>query len=67
VEIVSDIGALGFDLQHHSEGEIVRAVTMLRTVNPDMFDWLVRMLELPQAAVAVDPSATDPGTPSTRG
>lgn len=44
-EIVSDIGSLGFDLQHHSDTEIAAAVAFLRRqVNPEMFDWLVKVL-----------------------
>lgn len=45
LDIVSDIGALGFDLQHHDDQSITAAVTLLRTVNPEMFDWLVKVLE----------------------
>ena len=45
LEIVSDIGALGFDLRHHSDEHIAAAVKLLRTVNPQMFDWLVRVLD----------------------
>lgn len=44
IELVSDIGAKGFDLQHHSESDIAEAVTFLRHVNGPMFDWLVRVL-----------------------
>ena len=44
LEIVSDIGALGFDLQHHNEMQIAHAVALLRTVNPEMFDWLAKLL-----------------------
>lgn len=55
VEIVSDIGALGFDLQHHTDGQIAEAVTVLRTVNPEMFDWLSRILAQPPSTSAVDP------------
>lgn len=44
VELVSDIGAKAFDLQHHSDADIREAVKFLRTVNPEMFDWLVRIL-----------------------
>jgi hypothetical protein len=43
-EIVSDIGALAHDLQHHSDAEIVEAVTFCRRVNPEMFVWLVNVL-----------------------
>lgn len=46
VELVSDIGSKGFDLQHHSDADIKAAVTLLRTVNPQMFDWLVRVLSV---------------------
>lgn len=44
IEIVSDIGSLGFALQHHSDDAIQQAVIVLRTVNPEMFDWLVKIL-----------------------
>jgi hypothetical protein len=52
---VSDIGSLGFDLQHHSEVEIAHAVAILRTVNPQMFEWLSRVLGATTDAIAVDP------------
>jgi hypothetical protein len=52
VELVSDIGSLAFDLQHHSEEEIAEAVAVLRYVNPQMFDWLVEHLK----AEAKEPS-----------
>jgi hypothetical protein len=55
VELVSDIGSLGFDLQHHSEAQIAEAVRLLRTVNPQLFDWLVRVLT---------ESAADPAVPA---
>lgn len=51
IEIVSDIGALGFDLQHHTEEQIAEAVKVLRTVNPEMFDWLVKSLQPPTEPV----------------
>lgn len=44
LDIVSDIGSLGFDLQHHDAASIAHAVAVLRTVNPDMFAWLVKAL-----------------------
>lgn len=47
LDLVSDIGCLGFDLQHHSERDIALAVELLRKSNPDMFDWLVRVLAAP--------------------
>jgi len=50
-EIVSDIGALAHDLQHHNDTDIARAVTFCRTVNPEMFAWLVRALSVPVANV----------------
>lgn len=43
-ELVSAIGSLGFDLQHHSDEQITAAVSLLRTVNPEMFDWLSKLL-----------------------
>lgn len=47
LEIVSDIGSLGFDLQHHKQSDIYEAVATLRTVNPDMFNWLALLLAGP--------------------
>lgn len=47
VTLVSAIGSLGFDLQHHSDEQIAEAVAFLRKVNPEMFDWLVRVLAPP--------------------
>ena len=44
VEIVSDIGALGFALQHHSAADIASAVHFVRIINPEMFDWLAELL-----------------------
>lgn len=44
LNIVSDIGSLAFDLQHHSDEQIAAAVALLRTVNPEMFNWLVQKL-----------------------
>lgn len=43
-ELVSDIGSLAFTLRHHSTADIAEAVTFLRTVNPEMFDWLAKLL-----------------------
>ena len=57
VELVSDIGCKAFDLQHHSELEIRKAVALLRTVNAPMFDWLTQML---QAPVAKDSAGCEP-------
>jgi len=54
LNIVSDIGALGFDLQHHTDAEIADAVTLLRTVNPEMFDWIVKVLQVPTHAPKPD-------------
>ena len=44
LNIVSDIGCLGFDLQHHDDAQIAAAVALLRKSNPEMFDWLVKVL-----------------------
>lgn len=54
LNIVSDIGSLAFDLQHHSNEQIAEAVAILHTVNPEMFDWLVERL-------AGGSTRTDPG------
>jgi hypothetical protein len=48
IELVSDIGALGFDLQHHSDSDIAKAVQVLREVNGPMFTWLVKVLGEPE-------------------
>lgn len=42
LNIVSDIGCLGFDLQHHSEKDISEAVAFMRLSNQEMFDWIAR-------------------------
>lgn len=47
LELVSDIGCLGFDLQHHSDEQIAAAVALLRTVNAPLFHWLVKALGEP--------------------
>lgn len=44
LDLVSDIGSLGFDLQHHDAVQIAHAVAILRKVNPDLFAWLVQAL-----------------------
>ena len=44
VEIVSQIGSLGFDLQYHSDADIAEAVALLRSVNGSMFEWLLAVL-----------------------
>lgn len=48
IELVSAIGSLGFDLQHHDEVQIAQAVSILRSVNGPMFDWIAQVLS-PQA------------------
>ena len=45
LNLVSQIGQLGFELQHHSDEEIAEAVTLLRRVNPKLFVWLVKALD----------------------
>ena len=73
VELVSDIGAKAFDLQHHRERDILEAVAILREVNGPMFDWLTCMLqprarvEVGRSGAAVDPhGVSNTGNPSTR-
>jgi hypothetical protein len=44
LEILSDIGCEGFDLQYYSETEIAEAMRFMRQANPQMFDWLARVL-----------------------
>lgn len=41
LDIVSDIGVIAFDLQRHTTEEIKDAVALLRTANPQLFDWLI--------------------------
>lgn len=60
IEIVSNIGSLGFDLQHHSDVQIVEAVKLLRMVNPEMFEWLVRVLGSKRSEPAAQLDAVDP-------
>lgn len=57
IEIVSNIGSLGFDLQQHDAVQIAHAVAILRKVNPDLFAWLVQALGEPPSTNAVDPVA----------
>lgn len=55
LDLVSAIGSLAFDLQHHDDAEIQTAVRYLRAVNAPLFDWLVDRLREPattQHAVA---------------
>lgn len=54
LDIVSDIGSLGFDLQHHSDEQIAEAVRILRTVNPEMFDWIVKQLAVQASSPTPD-------------
>lgn len=51
LNIVSDIGCLGFDLQHHSDEQIAAAVALLREVNPELFSWLVQALGAPMKRI----------------
>ncbi len=44
VELVSDIGQKGYYLQQFSDVEIAAAVAFLRKVNPEMFDWIAKIL-----------------------
>lgn len=55
LDLISAIGVLGFDLQHHSDRAIADAMTLMRTVNPEMFAWLSKVLGEPPSADAVDP------------
>lgn len=54
LEIVSGIGALGFDLQHHDSTQIAHAVAVLRTVNPELFSWLVQALGVTPTEVSAE-------------
>lgn len=49
LEIISDIGCKGFVLQYYTEAEIAEAMRFMRQANPQMFDWLSRVMA-PQAA-----------------
>lgn len=53
LEILSDIGCLGFDLQHHSDEAIEDAMKFMRISNPEMFAYLSRVLAAPKADDAV--------------
>lgn len=64
--IVSDIGALGFDLQHHSDEQIAYAVAVLRTVNPEMFRWLSRALAEPASSPCGTESTDQPASVTAR-
>ena len=50
VDLVAEIGALAFELQHRRDDEIDRAVVFLRRGNGPRFDWLVTKLSAPQAS-----------------
>lgn len=68
VEVVSDIGALAHDLQCYYDEEIVEAVKVCRTVNPEMFAWLVRVLDSYRSAPTneadwVDEDEAEGGSP----
>ncbi len=66
-EMVSDIGALGFALQHHSEAEIAHAVNFCRMVNPEMFDWLSKLLAgIPPPSDRREHGAQEPTDKSTK-
>lgn len=56
ISIISDIGCLGFDLQHYSDHDILVAMTFMRTANPEMFDFLAKVLAHGKAVDAVDPA-----------
>lgn len=67
IELISSIGSLGFDLQHHPDAAIEEAVALLRTVNPQMFDWLSRVLgQPPSRSVAIDPIEGSDHEPTPR-
>ncbi len=53
LELVSAIGSLGFDLQHHSDTDIADAVELLRKVNPEMFDFIWRVLAAPKVLESI--------------
>jgi hypothetical protein len=57
IEIISDIGCLGFDLQHHSEQQIADALAFMRLSNPQMFYWIVKALT-PKAEASGESPAT---------
>ena len=63
IEIVSDIGCKAFDLQYHSERDIIEAVVILRQVNGPMFDWLTQILI---GGTMVEMAKQSPPSPETR-
>lgn len=44
IELLSQIGTLGYDLQFHHQAEIAEAMKFMRTANPELFDWLAKVL-----------------------
>ena len=44
IEILSDIGSLGFDLQHHDDLVIADAMEFMRKANPEMFAWIAKVI-----------------------
>lgn len=63
LEIVSDIGSLGFDLQYHDDIQIRHAVAVLRAVNPELFNWLVQALGVDGGSVGDAREESKPATP----
>jgi hypothetical protein len=47
IELLSNIGSLGFDLQHHSDADIAEAMAFMRQANGPMFDYLAERLAPP--------------------
>lgn len=44
LELPSDIGQSGMELQRHPAAEIKECVTFMRNVNPALFDWISECL-----------------------
>ena len=56
IELLSDIGSKAYDLQAFTDLEIQAALSVLRSVNAPLFDWLTALLVKGQASAS--PAAT---------
>lgn len=46
IEYISDIGQAAFQLQHFSDKELNEAMSFMRQVNPELFDFVTKMVTL---------------------
>jgi len=46
IEYISDIGKAAFELQHFSDRELFDAMTFMRQVNPELFDFVTKVITL---------------------